>query len=86
MKKNENIDRGSTTKKQAMALKRKYRIVSPMKAIRYKCLDCCQFQFNEVKMCSDERCPLYPYRFGRQPKEDDLNEEFKADGYNPRKK
>ena len=41
--------------------------LTPLKAIRKKCLDCCNWSAHEVKMCPAERCPLYPYRFGRDP-------------------
>jgi len=34
------------------------------KAIRYMCLECCCWQFNEVKVCASPLCPLYPYRLG----------------------
>ncbi len=42
--------------------------MTPMKAIRAKCLDCCCGQFKEVRLCTCENCPLYPYRMGRRPK------------------
>ena len=45
------------------------KILTPIKAIRAKCLDCCAGQYNEVKLCPAEKCPLYPYRFGHRPKE-----------------
>lgn len=41
--------------------------MTPMKAIRAKCLDCCCGSSNEVRLCSIEKCPLYPYRFGKNP-------------------
>ena len=40
---------------------------NPVKAIREKCLDCCCFSAAEVSLCSVERCPLYPFRFGKNP-------------------
>ena len=40
---------------------------SPLKAIREKCLDCCYGSSTEVKECTAERCPLFPYRFGKNP-------------------
>ena len=40
---------------------------SPLKAIRAKCLECCYDQANEVKLCVCEHCPLYPFRFGKNP-------------------
>jgi len=42
--------------------------LTPMKAIRAKCLDCCAGQFKEVRCCTSEDCPLYIYRLGRNPK------------------
>ena len=41
--------------------------MTPMKAIRAKCLDCCGSS-HEVRLCTVEKCPLYPYRFGKRPK------------------
>ena len=41
--------------------------MTPMKAIRAKCLDCCCGSSNEVRLCTVEKCPLYPYRFGKNP-------------------
>lgn len=42
--------------------------LSPMKAIRAKCLDCCCNQPNEVRLCPIDGCPLYQYRFGHNPR------------------
>ena len=41
-----------------------------MKAIRAKCLECCNQQFYEVRLCTVTRCSLYPYRMGHRPKKD----------------
>lgn len=41
--------------------------ITPMKAIRLKCLDCCNGSSNEVKECQIDKCPLYRYRFGHNP-------------------
>lgn len=41
--------------------------LTPIKAIRAKCLDCCCWQSNEVKLCPVRDCALYPYRFGHNP-------------------
>lgn len=43
--------------------------LTPMRAIRQKCLDCCAGQVAEVRRCTVENCPLFPYRFGKRPKE-----------------
>ena len=43
--------------------------LTPMKAIRAKCLDCCCYQPLEVRLCTAEKCPLFPYRMGKRPRE-----------------
>ncbi len=43
------------------------KILSPMKAIRAKCLDCCCGSSHEVRLCPCQDCTLYPYRFGKNP-------------------
>lgn len=40
---------------------------NPVKAIREKCLDCCGGSTSEVKECTAERCPIYPFRLGKNP-------------------
>ena len=45
--------------------------ITPLKAIRAKCLDCCAGQVAEVRRCELENCPLFRYRFGKRPKETD---------------
>lgn len=42
--------------------------LTPMRAIRAKCLDCSCGNTNEVKLCPVEKCSLYPYRMGHNPK------------------
>lgn len=41
--------------------------ISPLKAIRLKCLDCSCGSSNEVKLCPVVKCPLYPFRDGHNP-------------------
>lgn len=41
--------------------------VTPMKAIRKKCLDCSCEQPKEVRLCPIDYCPLWAYRFGKRP-------------------
>lgn len=38
--------------------------ITPMKAIRQKCLDCSCGSNEEVKNCFAKKCPLYQFRFG----------------------
>lgn len=54
--------------------------ISPLKAIRLKCLDCCCGSSNEVKLCTATKCPLYPFREGVNPnrKPREFTEEQKA--------
>lgn len=42
--------------------------ITPLKAIRLKCLDCSCGSPKEVKQCTAEGCPLHPFRFGRNPR------------------
>lgn len=45
--------------------------LTPMKAIRKKCLDCCNGQIKEIRLCPIKKCPLYGYRNGHRPKDED---------------
>lgn len=42
--------------------------LTPVKAIRAKCLDCSCNQTKEVKECPVKNCTLYPYRLGKRPR------------------
>lgn len=41
--------------------------ISPLKAIRLKCLECSCGSSNEVKLCPITQCALYPFREGHNP-------------------
>lgn len=41
--------------------------LTPVRAIRLKCLDCSANQVKEVKECPVKECVLYPYRMGKNP-------------------
>lgn len=41
--------------------------ITPIKAIKAKCLDCCCGQREEVKACSAKECPLWQFRLGKNP-------------------
>lgn len=45
---------------------KKPKSISMVKAIRRKCLDC-STTAKEVRLCSINKCPLWPYRFGVMP-------------------
>ncbi len=41
--------------------------VSPLRALRLKCLDCCNDSAQEVRLCTAVGCPSWPFRMGRNP-------------------
>ncbi|HSH66073.1 MAG TPA: hypothetical protein VLB84_09800 [Bacteroidia bacterium] len=41
--------------------------LSPVKAIKIKCLDCSCGSKKEVRECIIQDCPLYPFRLGKNP-------------------
>jgi hypothetical protein len=41
--------------------------LTPMRAIRAKCLDCSGGSPKEVRACPVTACPLWPLRFGKRP-------------------
>lgn len=59
--------------------------LTPLKAIRAKCLDCCCGQWYEVKMCTIDWCPLFEYRFGHNPKSKHKGNVATLDEINKRK-
>lgn len=42
-------------------------ILTPLKAIRAKCLDCSGGVMSEVRECRIVSCSLHPYRMGKRP-------------------
>ena len=43
------------------------KVLTPVKAIRAKCIDCSNGQAPEARLCPVTDCPLYPYRMGHRP-------------------
>ena len=41
--------------------------MTPIKAIRQKCLKCKENHYKQIKECEATECPLYEYRFGVNP-------------------
>lgn len=41
--------------------------MTPLQAIRAKCLDCSNQQPKEVRYCTCTECPLHFFRFGTNP-------------------
>ncbi len=54
--------------------------LTPVRAIRQKCKDCCGGQLSEVRRCHIADCPLHVYRMGRRPREESEQLEAKASG------
>ena len=52
-----------------------YERMSPMQAIRAKCLYCCMGKPQEVRLCVDRACVNWPYRMGKSPFRMDGNSE-----------
>lgn len=55
-------------------------MLTPIKAIRANCIECCCGDRNEVMNCPIKTCPLYPYRLGKNPniKRKEYTEEERA--------
>lgn len=49
--------------------------LTPMKAIRKKCLECSNGSTLEARECPIKNCALYTYRMGHKPKDEDCNSE-----------
>ena len=41
--------------------------MSATKAIRARCLDCCNGSAAEVRLCTATGCPSWPWRMGKNP-------------------
>lgn len=46
--------------------------LTPIRAIRAKCLDCSGGQPKEVRLCPIKNCALWPYRMGKRPRKSEL--------------
>jgi hypothetical protein len=52
--------------------------VSPLRALRLKCLDCCNDSVQEVRLCTAVACPSWPFRMGKNPWRDPLGDAERA--------
>ena len=41
--------------------------ISPLRALRLKCLDCCNESSQEVRLCTAVGCPSWPFRMAKNP-------------------
>ncbi len=53
--------------------------LTPMRAIRKKCLECCCWLAQEIKLCELTLCPLWPFRTGNRPKSNTENTDSSAE-------
>ena len=51
----------------ALAVETKKKL-TPLRAIRAKCMDCSCGSSHEVRECTIDNCPLFQYRMGHNPK------------------
>ena len=49
-------------------------------AVRNFCLECVGYSAKEVELCTDPECWLFPWRFGKTPKELKSSRGFAASG------
>jgi hypothetical protein len=52
--------------------------LSPLRALRLKCLDCCNGSVQEVRLCTALDCPSWPFRMGKNPWRRKLDQEERA--------
>lgn len=50
--------------------------LTPIKAIRYQCLECMGWSAYEIKKCTGKLCHLYPYRLGHNPERRGIGNSF----------
>lgn len=41
--------------------------MSPLKALRLRCVECCAGSAHEVRLCVSVTCPSWPFRMGSNP-------------------
>jgi hypothetical protein len=59
------MNRYEKTKENTLKDIKEGKRISPLKAIRNKCLDCSCFDGVEVANCPIEECPLWAFRSGK---------------------
>ncbi len=41
--------------------------LTPLSAIRHHCQECLGWSADDVRNCTSPLCPVYPFRFGKNP-------------------
>ena len=52
--------------------------ITPLKSIRLNCLECCNQQPALVRECNLTDCPLWNFRFGKNPARKGIKKGFRA--------
>lgn len=52
-----------------------------LRAIRYMCSECMGYQPSEIDKCTSKTCPLYPFRFSKDPSPSEPMEAYSQDVY-----
>ena len=66
------FDLSHESRRESMQIRDRIGVPSPMQVIRENCLDCTGGSPAAVKSCGIVNCRMWPYRFGRNPKDVDL--------------
>jgi|AMWB02.1.fsa_nt_gi hypothetical protein len=53
--------------------------LTPIKAIRAKCMQCANYNPNEITKCPCPDCALFNFRFGKNPDRKPMSEERKQE-------
>lgn len=72
------MNKAEIATKEALEKIKSGKRVPLLKIIRLKCLDCCCWQENEVRLCPADDCILWHYRMGKNPIRRVLSEKQKA--------
>ena len=67
----------TTTESTVNAVASQRAPLTPLKAIRRKCLDCSGDSADEVRKCVIPDCPLYPFRLGKNPFKKPMSDEHR---------
>lgn len=62
-----DVGRDPRTMSACDLVRRGHARVSPLRALRLKCLDCCNGSAREVRLCTAVDCPSWPFRMGKNP-------------------
>ncbi len=68
----ESQQKARETRRKGKCVCKRHKIPNPIKVINHKCLKCVCGSSNEIHKCHMSDCPLWPFRFGRLPQQEDI--------------